>query len=122
MSPENHPDSGSTIAFETRYDVSTHVDSSDPADRFPAMCGSATFAIDVSSTSMNVASVTVTAITQGLIVPSGILSLAKILFRIASISAPAVSTYDRSNPYPYSPLIRDNRRIHIHSRPQNRFL
>ncbi len=48
------------------------------------MCGSATFAMDVSSTSMNVASVTVIAITQGLIVPSGILSLSKILFRIAS--------------------------------------
>jgi 23S rRNA G2445 N2-methylase RlmL len=30
------------------------------------MCGSATFAIEVSSTSMNVASVTVNAITQGL--------------------------------------------------------
>ncbi len=71
------------MAFETRYDVSTHVDSSAPADKFPAICGSATFAMDVSSTSMNVASVTVTAITQGLIVPSGILSFARILFRIA---------------------------------------
>jgi hypothetical protein len=47
------------------------------------MCGNATFAIDVSSTSMNVARVTVTAITHGLIDPSGILSLASILFRIA---------------------------------------
>ncbi len=40
--------------------------------------------MDVSSTSMNVARVTVMAITQGLIVPSGILSLARILSRIAS--------------------------------------
>jgi hypothetical protein len=47
------------------------------------MCGSATFAFDVSKTSMNVAKVTVTAITQGLIVPSGILSFARILFLIA---------------------------------------
>jgi len=62
------------IAFDTRYDVNTHVDSSALADRFPAMCGSATFAIDVSSTSMNVASVTVMAITHGLIEPSGIRS------------------------------------------------
>jgi hypothetical protein len=58
------------------------------------MCGSATFAIDVSSTSMNVASVTVTAITQGLIVPSGILSLARILFRMSLSSVTRLpSTY-----------------------------
>ena len=36
----SHPVSGSTIAFATRYDVSTHVDSSIVADRFPAMCDS----------------------------------------------------------------------------------
>src|SRR5208282_6057568 len=82
MSPESHPESGSTIAFETKYEVRTQVDSSAPADKFPEMCGKATFAIDVSSTSMNVASVTVTAITHGLIDPSGILSLAISLFRI----------------------------------------
>ncbi len=52
------------------------------------MCGSATLAMEVSSTSMNVASVTVTAITQGLIVPSGILSLARILCRITSNLGP----------------------------------
>ena len=39
--------------------------------------------MEVSSTSMNVASVTVTAITQGLMVPSGIRSLASILSRMA---------------------------------------
>ncbi len=50
------------------------------------MCGSATLAIDVSNTSMNVAKVTVTAITHGLIVPSGILSLASNLFRMARSS------------------------------------
>src|SRR5256885_8999480 len=123
MSDENQPDSGSTIAFDTRYDVSTQVDSSAPADKFPAICGSATFAMDVSSTSMNVASVTVTAITQGLIVPSGILSLVRILSRIASNLWPcAVSTYYRSNPYPYSTLIRNHRRIHVHPRPQDGLL
>src|SRR6266581_6150051 len=110
------------MAFETRYDVSTHVDSSAPADKFPAMCGSATFAMDVSSTSMNVASVTVTAITQGLIVPSGILSFARILFRIALESRPVVSTYCPPAPYLYSGLIRDHRGVHVHSRPQNRLL
>jgi hypothetical protein len=62
------------------------VDSSAPADKFPAMCGNATLAMEVSSTSMNVARVTVTAITQGLIVPSGIRNLAKILFRMACSS------------------------------------
>ena len=39
--------------------------------------------MEVSSTSMNVASVTVTAITQGLMVPSGIRNLASILSRMA---------------------------------------
>src|SRR5213594_317412 len=111
------------MAFETRYEVSTHVDSSCPADKFPAMCGSATFAMDVSSTSMNVASVTVMALTQGLTVPSGIRSLARILFRIAlETPAPTVSTYDRCNPYLYSGLIRNHRRVHIHPRAQNRLL
>src|ERR1700731_554651 len=80
---ENHPDNGSTMAFDTRYDVSTQVDSSEPADKPPAMCGSATLAIDVSNTSINVASVTVTAITQGLIEPSGIRSFDRSLWRIA---------------------------------------
>src|SRR6202045_559534 len=84
---ENHPDNGSTMAFDTRYDVSTQVDSSEPADKPPAMCGSATLAIDVSNTSINVASVTVTAITQGLIEPSGIRSFDRILFSISRYSA-----------------------------------
>jgi hypothetical protein len=69
---ESHPDSGRMIAFETRYDVRTHVDSSALAAKLPEMCGSATLAMEVSRTSINVASVTVTAITQGLIEPSGI--------------------------------------------------
>src|SRR2546429_1680848 len=51
------------------------------------MCGSDTFAIEVSSTSMNVARVTVSAITQGLIVPSGILSLDRILSLISFCSS-----------------------------------
>src|SRR3984893_998391 len=71
------------MAFDPRYDVSTQVDSSEPADKPPAMCGSATLAIDVSRTSMSVASVTVIAITQGLIEPSGIRNFDKSLCRIA---------------------------------------
>jgi len=79
ISVDIQPDSGSTMAFDTRYEVSTHVDSSALADKFPEICGSATFAMDVSSTSMNVANVTVMAITHGLMCPSGVLSLARIL-------------------------------------------
>src|SRR5713226_8349916 len=105
------------IAFETKYEVSTQVDSSAPAERLPAMCGSATFAIEVSSTSMNVAIVTVSAITHGLIVPSGILNLARILFRIALDSLPSfLSTYDCPAPCRYSRSIRGHRRVHVHSR------
>src|ERR1700704_2297743 len=66
MIEESHPLSGSTMALETRYEVSTHVLSSVPAERLPAMCGSATLAMLVSSTSMNVASVTATAMIHGL--------------------------------------------------------
>jgi len=63
---ESQPLKGKTIAFETRYDVSTHVLSSVPADKLPAMCGSATLAMLVSSTSINVASVTASAMIHGL--------------------------------------------------------
>ena len=44
----------------------TQVLSSELAPSVPAMCGKATLAIEESSTSMNVASVTVMATTQGL--------------------------------------------------------
>ena len=54
------------MALETRYDVSTQVLSSMPAERLPAMFGSETLAIEVSSTSMKVADITVNAIHQGL--------------------------------------------------------
>ena len=46
--------------------VRTHVLSSVETERVPAMCGKATLAIEVSSTSMKVAIVTVSAISQGL--------------------------------------------------------
>ena len=59
MSEENQPLIGSTMALETRYEVRIQVLSSTPAERPPAMCGSETLAMLVSSTSMNVASVTV---------------------------------------------------------------
>jgi len=64
-SDTSHPVIGRTIAFDTRYEVSTHVLSSLLAPRLPAMCGSATFAMLVSSTSMNAASDTTNAISQG---------------------------------------------------------
>src|SRR5579864_297023 len=63
---ENEPDSGRTMALETRYEVSTQVLSSLLADRLPAMCGSETLAIEVSSTSMKVASTTIIEISHGL--------------------------------------------------------
>src|ERR1700732_3821307 len=64
--PTNQPLIGSTMAFDTRYEVSTQVLSSLLAPRSPAMCGRATLAMLVSSTSMNAASDTTTAINQGL--------------------------------------------------------
>src|SRR5579863_2830688 len=64
---DSQPLSGRTMAFETRYEVRTQVLSSCPAERLPAMCGSATLAMEVSSTSMKVASVTVIAIIHGFI-------------------------------------------------------
>ena len=62
----NQPLIGSTMAFETRYDVNTQVLSSLLAPRSPARCGSATLAMLVSRTSMNAAIATTTAIAQGL--------------------------------------------------------
>src|SRR5262245_135505 len=58
--PASHPVSGRTMALATRYEVSTHVDSSIVADRLPAMCGSDTLTTVVSSTSMKVANMTAT--------------------------------------------------------------
>ena len=62
----NQPPIGRMMALATRYEVSTQVASSVDAERLPAMCGSATFATLVSSTSMKVASITVNAIIHGL--------------------------------------------------------
>ena len=53
------------MALAIRYEVSTQVLSSTVAESEPAMCGSATLAMLVSSTSMKVASITVMAISQG---------------------------------------------------------
>src|SRR5271156_6498479 len=71
MSCENQPLIGRMIALETRYEVSTQVLSSWPAERLPAICGSATLATLVSRTSMNVARVTVSAMIHGLITGRG---------------------------------------------------
>src|SRR5271154_5067118 len=54
------------IALETRQLVSTHVASSVVTDKFPAMCGSAMLAMEVSNTSMNTAIITLTVISHGL--------------------------------------------------------
>ena len=62
----HHPLIGSTTAFETRYDVSTHVLWSVLAPRLPPIYGSATLAMLVSSTSMNAATATTTPMSQGL--------------------------------------------------------
>src|SRR6266436_7769056 len=63
----SQPVIGRMIALATRYDVRTHVASSIVAERLPAMCGSDTFTTVVSNTSMKVANITETAISQGLI-------------------------------------------------------
>src|SRR5438045_1577994 len=61
----SQPVIGRMIAFATRYDVSAQVASSIDAERLPAMCGSDTLTTVVSSTSMKVANITETAISQG---------------------------------------------------------
>jgi hypothetical protein len=63
------------------------------------MCGSATLAIEPSSTSMNVANVTVIAITHGLIDPSGIRSRDVILSNISCMApsyGPALPSFSTS--------------------------
>ena len=60
---------GKTIALVTKYEVSTQVDSSWLADRLPAMCSSATLAIEMSSTSIKAANPTVIAINHGFAPP-----------------------------------------------------
>src|SRR5512142_2839497 len=65
MRVASQPLTGSTIAFDTRYEVRTQVLSSWLTERFPAMCGSDTWAMDVSRISMNVARGTVLATTHG---------------------------------------------------------
>jgi hypothetical protein len=64
--PTNQPLTGKMIALETKYEVRTQVLSSVLAPRSPAMCGSATLAMLVSSTSMKAASETTTAMSHGL--------------------------------------------------------
>src|ERR1700730_2303550 len=61
----SHPLAGKMIAFETKYEVRTHVLSSLLAPIFPAMCGRATLAMLVSRTSMNAPSDTTKAISHG---------------------------------------------------------
>src|SRR5664279_4683733 len=61
----SHPAMGSTMAFETRYEVTTHVPSSTVAPRFPAKWGMETLTTVVSRISMNVASITAMVTIQG---------------------------------------------------------
>src|SRR5579862_5339561 len=61
----SHPEIGRTIAFDTRYEVTTHVPSSLVEARLPAMWGIETLTTVVSRTSMKVASITETVTTHG---------------------------------------------------------
>src|SRR5258708_2722169 len=61
----SHPLTGNMMAFETKYDVRTHVLSSLLAPIFPAMCGRATLAMLVSRTSIKAPSDTTKAISHG---------------------------------------------------------
>src|ERR1700750_2253475 len=72
------PVNGRTIALATRYEVRTQVDSSIVADRLPAMCGSDTLTTVVSSTSMNVANITETAMSHGLMCFCSVIGLLQI--------------------------------------------
>src|SRR5262245_64729570 len=72
----NHPVSGRTIAFATRYEVRAHVASSVVAAMLLAMCGSDTFTTVVSSTSMKVANITAIATIQGLTFGATLIALA----------------------------------------------
>src|SRR5579862_2379313 len=58
--PASHPESGVMIAEATMYEVSTQPICSSVADRLPRMCGSATFAMVVSSACRIDASITET--------------------------------------------------------------
>ena len=62
----SHPAMGRMMAFDTRYEVTTQVPSSTVAPILPAMCGTDTLTTVVSSTSMNVASMTAMVTIQGL--------------------------------------------------------
>src|SRR5271157_5587923 len=64
--PASQPLIGRMMAFETKYEVNTHVLWSLLAPRFPAIYGRATLAMLVSNTSIKAASATTTAISQGL--------------------------------------------------------
>src|SRR5271154_154208 len=64
--PASQPLIGRMMALETKYEVRTHVLWSLLAPRLPAMYGRATLAMLVSRTSMNAASATTTAMSQGL--------------------------------------------------------
>src|SRR5690242_15828207 len=61
----SHPLTGNMMAFETKYEVRTHVLSSLLAPIFPAMCGRATLAMLVSRTSINAPNDTTKAISHG---------------------------------------------------------
>src|SRR3954466_11126143 len=61
----SHPVIGRMIAFATRYEVNVHVASSVVDESDPEMCGNDTLTTVVSSTSMNVADMTATAMSHG---------------------------------------------------------
>src|ERR1700689_2908201 len=124
---ENHPPMGRMMALATRYEVSTQVDSSTLAERLPAMCGKETLATLVSSTSMNVASITTTAMTQGFTAPSSLLArpmklvITALMDFLGPHRVPLASVIDLARTKS-ALLARDNCHVHIHSGTQNRFV
>src|ERR1700731_235703 len=96
----SHPLIGRTMAFETRYEVSTHVLSSLLAPKSPAKCGKATLAMLVSSTSMNAAIATTTAMAQGLYFG----------FQTSAVAAMAFPTLGRPSGLPTYPGAAGDRR------------
>src|SRR5258707_13057488 len=108
----------------TIKEVSTGIVGFTSADKFPEICGSGTLAMEVSSTSIKVDSVTVSAITQVLIFPSGVRNLAKILFNMAAFPVFAPYCYYAGTlcfippAFPFDRLLfGDDRGVHVHSRP-----
>src|SRR3954471_15408371 len=115
--PASQPVIGRMIALATRYDVSAQVASSIDTDRLPAMCGSDTLTTVVSSTSMKVANITETAISQGLMCRSLIALYLSTVDRVPSAFLPStflplpscLPAFPPSQDDPYLPAITSHK-------------